>query len=407
MGPYSRPPNRPLTNLTDQQSTALQANQNNTATSHSIASRQISFPQGGSTTFITHSLNGPTAHPQETHKSLNELVFPKLDLNRDEFIDLAELNKSVLNPQIKSAMAIHTTFLKENFNSIQTLSNDEYGPENNGITKADIKLLHENKDLLDSAKAFYEQSNLKLSRTPDELYGSNNIPDIRDFKQNGVGSCFLQAAIGSIVSARPDAIKNIINPNEDGTFSIIFPGLKGQSVTVSAPTEAERLLYVDIKGPGGFWPILLEKAVGSLRQESRDSSIPNQERLDSGGCTAKALNLLTGHEADVQLFKNHRQEQIASELISAKKENRAVCFSAYEDNPALQELGLESRHAYAVIDYNHQSGLVKLSDPLKSNDWVNDSGAGTYKIPLSALMTLPARLSIESTKEKQLESGEI
>ncbi len=61
--------------------------------------------------------------------------FSTLDINQDGFINIVELSKANKNPQTKKLMS--------NYNGIQSASNDEWGPENDGITRKDLDKFQE------------------------------------------------------------------------------------------------------------------------------------------------------------------------------------------------------------------------------------------------------------------------
>jgi hypothetical protein len=100
------------------------------------------------------------------------------------------------------------------------------------------------------------------------LYADLNQPSasirLEAIKQGQVGDCLFLAALGSLIAVRPQSILKLINQNENGTFTVIFPGAADIPIVVAAPTSTELALYA--KGSAfGMWAPLLEKARLSYR----------------------------------------------------------------------------------------------------------------------------------------------
>ncbi len=65
-------------------------------------------------------------------------VFTQLDTDNNEFISKAEINKALLDPKYKGIKALALKIMKSDGDTLQTLSNDEWGYENDGISKKDL-----------------------------------------------------------------------------------------------------------------------------------------------------------------------------------------------------------------------------------------------------------------------------
>src|SRR4029453_6235089 len=76
------------------------------------------------------------------------------------------------------------------------------------------------------------------------------------------GRPFLKArAALADTPAGKQSIKDMIHVNDDGTYTVTFPGAPDQPVTVAAPTDAELARYAG-GSDCGTWAAVLEKAYG-------------------------------------------------------------------------------------------------------------------------------------------------
>src|SRR5262249_52466936 len=110
--------------------------------------------------------------------------------------------------------------------------------------------------------------------------------------QGGIGDCYFLAEIASLASspAGKQAIVDMIKVNDDGTYTVTFPGDPKNPITVSAPTDAELGRYA--KGNfRGIWPAVLEKAYG--KYSDPDKIVP-QDGIQDGDTGKKGQSLLVG-----------------------------------------------------------------------------------------------------------------
>lgn len=229
--------------------------------------------------------------------------------------------------------------------------------------------------------------------------------------QGSIGDCYLLAAISSIANTSEIAIRNMIRPHKDGTYSVRFPGAPDQELRVAAPTEAELGLYAG-NGKHGIWPAVLEKAYGEYQrrndpnlQYSLDIPLaarPAAQLADGGSGESNywvALDLLTGAKtASFGLTQDQasetRQQLDAAlnglskrEVIIATKIERNLLADRMNPYLANQryagasfDQSLRPNHMYSVLGFDPKGpdgGTITIRDPYGVN---RQGGNGTIQI---------------------------
>jgi hypothetical protein len=177
-------------------------------------------------------------------------VFAQVDQDKNGFISLAELNKSVESKKLAAhdvhmVMAIRTCF--------QQLS--VLHPEGDGkqVSKSDlssfVKLQRENhlfgaarNDLLDqfpqAARPATDSFGKRIPLFADVKHPHNSVtPDACAQFNRGGGNCILIASMQTLARGDKQAIINMIRDNGNDTYTVTFPGVPDKPITVSAPTD--------------------------------------------------------------------------------------------------------------------------------------------------------------------------
>ncbi|MBI5173583.1 MAG: hypothetical protein HY986_11905 [Candidatus Melainabacteria bacterium] len=202
-------------------------------------------------------------------------------------------------------------YLKDNFHQI--------AGADGAVDKEDIRRFAENTPLdggslhIRNTIATTYESEVKSSSL---LFGKgdqlkNIVPEA--VKQgDGVGDCYFMSAVAAVAGQRPEDIQNMIKANDDGSFTVTFPGTRDEPITVERPTSAEMGLYA--KGTEhGIWPAVLEKAHGQYmdqhfwRRNFRQVAGGNTVQESADGAESQfslgnGLELMTGHAVDNDVY---------------------------------------------------------------------------------------------------------
>jgi hypothetical protein len=216
--------------------------------------------------------------------------------------------------------------------------------------------------------------------------------------QGSIGDCYFVASLAAAAQAHPELIKNAIKDNDNGTYTVTFPGDRAHPVTIKAPTDAEQGLY-NHGSPNGLWASVMEKAYGEYCWQHLNSRKPAErkeentpaEGADGGGNTARAMELLLGARVSTDTTYS-AQSVIASDLEKAfsSRPNRAVTAGIYRNILPFSGKETDDRfyrgHAYTITGFvpdGKGSGKVVIRNP-----WGGQEGtpSGTITISLEKFM---------------------
>ncbi|MBL8953975.1 MAG: hypothetical protein JNK82_24575 [Myxococcaceae bacterium] len=252
-------------------------------------------------------------------------------------------------------------------------------------------------DLRSPARSYFVEQNLAdpaldagdVGLTTDtknqELYGVNG-PVLEDVKQGQLDDCWLMASIGSLVHADPQAVKNMIRDNGDGTYGVrLFaetPAGSG-SFTASWVTvdddfprhgllmPSDRELYADAgdgdhDGRQEIWVALIEKAFVQHMQTNFPAEGMGYGALNND-LISKAMGALTGNPTSVRMTANTDAQTMWSEL---QRVNQGGLVSAATPKDGTLMPGLSQPHCYTVTGVVEVNGhrFVDLRNPLGSGE---------------------------------------
>lgn len=338
--------------------------------------------------------------------------FDKLDSDNDGFISKSEVDKALQDAPANCSDREKLEKLKTNFDKVQDAANDEWGFESKGVSREDLEQYRTdvreddvNAQIIKMDLTLFERGT-RLKETNHDLYGDMSDPNksIRAdaITQGNSGDCTFIAATSALARVNPEAIKQMIHDNQDGTYTVTFPGDPSHPVTIDKPTDAELATYAT-GGQDGIWPAVLEKAYGLHRKadgigaENADSSNPNE-----------VLALLTGKEVVPQSphdMTNDELEKVFMERanypMTAGLHGELLPFTDGKDD----ETGLPRGHAYTIVGFDPQTKEVIIRNPQGENEPLDANGNakdgkdnGVFRMPLSEFQKKFDRLSHTKTK---------
>ena len=230
----------------------------------------------------------------------------------------------------------------------------------------------------------------KPKKTPEYAYapaiaelfieGSADKGDIdpNDVIQNQLGDCYFLAGVAAVARANPEALRQLITDNKDGTYTVKLYAQKSGKITES-PTEitVTNAIPLEKLGPGEkdktersqpyaeagenkesveLWVMILEKAYAKLRG--------GYNVLDKGGFGKQGLGALTG-----QTGKNHypsgmklsKMKETLKEALDKKWPITAE--TGHIGKKKAKSLKLVTYHAYTPVSINDSTEMIKLQNP--------------------------------------------
>ncbi|MGD9682929.1 MAG: C2 family cysteine protease [Candidatus Obscuribacterales bacterium] len=302
---------------------------------------------------------------------LSAKYFKQIDSDHDGYITPEEVNKAISNPETPREAAPLLHILREQANNLSPLSKEWliYSPDK-GVSAWDLESLHrlseENKDWIGYS---VERIKSHSAGATDTLYGNdgkggNPLESIRPeaVEQGNVGDCFFMSATLSLASKNPQAIKDMIRENNDGTYTVTFPGAPDRPITIDKPTPAETAIY-GASTEHGIWPAVLEKAFGEYRHRYEyQRSFTYLNRAD-GSIARPELpqDFAGGLGADNSMGI----EAVTGKPVSEVELGSGGCPDtirriAQGHEPATLVNG---RHEYGVIGYDKASDSLLIKDP--------------------------------------------
>jgi hypothetical protein len=253
--------------------------------------------------------------------------------------------------------------------------------------------------------AVSETQKAKISR---DLFADKNNPlksiNPEAISQGSIGDCYFVSSLASLAKSNPQAIKDAIKDNGNGTYTVTFPGAKDEPITINAPTEAEQATY-NQASEHGTWASVMEKAYGKYCQEHwyrrgpfQSAGLTPAEGAEGGGITSRAMNLLTNNSIDTDELFLTRQSTVARKLEEAFKNNKSVAAGITKGIFAESTKdNFYMGHAYSVTNFvpdGKGGGQITIRNP-----WGQDAGKestrGTITMPLDKFMKNFSDISYE------------
>lgn len=321
-------------------------------------------------------------------------VFKKLDKDNNGFISKNELLKAMSDSSIKGKEASIVAILNTVYDDqIRDVSDDEFGPETNGISLKDIMLLDQDETYISKNKPLsinqahknavqdLEQLN-SLRKSDGTLTFPKNAKEInyQDLKQSsGIGDCYFLATLTSMAKNKPQELINMVKDNNNGTFTVKF---NDKSVTIKSPSDSELAFY----SKGKTWVPILEKAYAEYRNSKEffpEKEITKSISGRTGFTMGKTITELTGNDYKRESLKEVSNKDLSNSLKGSLDKSKLIITSIVDKN---NKLGLPANHAYSIIGFDEKTQKVLIKNPWgeagepKANDDKNPDGIFTISL---------------------------
>jgi hypothetical protein len=297
-----------------------------------------------------------------SYKKALEQFLPKWDANKNDRLDRSEAAALLRDDSIRSIEAAalatsHFWFLKSPDKKSATL--DEL--------TSDIKetMAFANGSLTNVFKMEreYEFYLVHLFTSSRDMFGSKKL-GIEGISQGHLGNCFFVSMAGNLAFQNPDAIKNMIKINEDGSNKVEFPD--GRLVRINKLPEAVIALGSRTANQG-TWINVLEEAYGEVYKSiaPEDTAAIGLDRISRGGNIGETISLLTGHQSDTIAWKSGLPEDLLNirYLLGKGVKNKSLMGAGVPLDLKKPPPAIVVGHAYAVLNYDEAKDLITLWNP--------------------------------------------
>jgi hypothetical protein len=242
----------------------------------------------------------------------------------------------------------------------------------------------------------------KLERFTGPLF--INEPTAGDVRQGAIGNCYFPAALASVAAQNPQAIKDAIKQNPDGTYSVRFyeNGNKNRPVDIKIDSD----LYVrSFGGPiyggslGGsvdkdkmeLWYPLIEKAYAQWKG--------SYDTIGNGGSAGKVMSEMVGRSQGYEWVSSGNGDRLYNRIQSDIAKGIPVAAGTHGSDQASRytNTGVYANHAYSVLGVEEKNGekFVKLRNPWGQSEYGSDGkNDGFFSLPLSKFTELYSSLYV-------------
>ncbi len=331
-----------------------------------------------------------------------QALFPRLDTNGDGKITDDDLNKAMADGAFtgKDAAVLFTLKLNEQdfFPSLGDVSGftmkdiaDKFGQNFNFGSKDSPSIENVGDHLFGKAVKGFNELNQRIGLPLNDrsIFPNSDCISIDAINQGMQGDCYFLSSLGALAKENPDAIKRMITNNNDGTYTVKFPGLS-DPIVVSPPSETEFTDNARIS-KYGTWAPLMEKAWQSYRTHG----IPDAQ--DNGALPKEPMEALTGHKYDYYILPTAttpggprpitaENEQATESIVKYAIEHHQPITAGTEQGSVYSLPQLKNDHNYSVVGFDGSSNppTIELRNPYGVYEDGNpsaDAAHGVYPVP--------------------------
>lgn len=227
--------------------------------------------------------------------------------------------------------------------------------------------------------------------------------DMGDVQQGQLGDCYLPAAMAAVAKANPDAIKNAIKQNDDGTFTVTF---KKRDWRSGAMTPVEIKVDGDLYARSWGGP-LYGSSAGDKSEKGMEMWFPIMEKayavfkggaegyngIGNGGVAGDVMEAVTGLRSDYSQMGYMKADAVFAKVKASIDGKLPIAAGTHgeEDEAKYTNTGVYADHAYSIVGYKTEGGknFVQLRNPWgESEPAGNGPNDGVFYLPVEKFMEL-------------------
>ncbi len=216
-----------------------------------------------------------------------------------------------------------------------------------------------------------------------------------DVVQGSIANCYMVGAFSAVAQQNPDAIKNAIKDNGDGTYTVSFfenqgygRAFKQVSVTVDgdmATSASGTQRYGKSREKSELWVGVLEKAYAEWKG--------GYETIGNGGYATEVLEALTGNRASATSTTATSTDALFSRIERASSSGAPITAGTHGKDSGVDYngTGVYAWHVYTVLGTSQENGAkyVELRNPWGNTEPGNDGkNDGIFKMKMEDFVKL-------------------
>lgn len=204
-------------------------------------------------------------------------------------------------------------------------------------------------------------------------------------RQGSIGNCPVPAAAAAVAAVDPDAVRNLIKENKDGTYTVTFHPANKPPVEIVVDNQVWGRGGRPTYGTGGSsngvvesWFPLVEKAYAAY--------VGDYEILGAGTSVGTVLSEMTGRATTATFTNVTSLDDVWRELQRGAGNALAMAGGTYgsSEQSRYRGSGVYANHAYSVMGIEEQNGrrLVTLRNPWGSGTPSGGMPDGIFQMKL-------------------------
>jgi hypothetical protein len=195
--------------------------------------------------------------------------------------------------------------------------------------------------------------------------------------QGRIGNCPVPAACGAVAAVDPNAIRDLIRAQPDGTYVVTFHPQNQPAVEIVVDDS----VWQDYSGPRygrgadvgrgavELWFPLVEKAYAAW--------VGGYETLGKGTSVGKVLSELTGRPLREVWLNGADEAATWNQVKRALAQQQSMAVGTYSSSEAdrYRGTGVYANHAYSVVGVEEKNGVRSL---IVRNPWGSGTPVGGY-----------------------------
>lgn len=210
-----------------------------------------------------------------------------------------------------------------------------------------------------------------------------------DVIQGSIANCYMVGAFAAVAQSNPDAIKNAIKENADGTFTVRFfekstsgAAPKAVEVTVDgdmAQSSMGSARYAKSRDSKELWVGVLEKAYAQWKG--------GYETIGNGGYPSEVITALTGKSTSYSSAKYSDANVLFTNIKNGAANHKPMTAPTHGKDSGVDYngTGVYAWHVYTVLGASEENGTkyVQLRNPWGSHEHGSDGkDDGIFKMKL-------------------------